>query len=85
MDRKLAEVLCQIMSDEGEDARIYEKYSGRHMHGKHTTGIVVDNVIMLTTRIIAHADQLVDENGEPLFAEISDLRQDNLGTQMILY
>lgn len=85
MDRKLAEVLCQIMSDEGEDAHIYEKYSGRKMYNKTTTGIVVDNVIMLTTRIIAHADQLVDENGEPLFAEIADLRQDNLGTQMIVY
>lgn len=85
MDIALAKVLVNIVEESGEQASIYDRYSGRGMYGDTTTGIVIDHLLYLTMALITQAHLLVDENGDAIFVDIEQLRCDNLGKQFILY
>ena len=88
MQKELAQLLVEIMEDAGEEASIYENYSGRGMYGRTTTGLVVDNLALLLTNVIANAERLSDYDNEWLeakFPNINSLRYDSLGNQIILY
>lgn len=84
MTRELAEVICTIIIDEGEDAELYEKYSGRGMFGHHTIGITTNLTLSrVFGLIICNAEKLCD-NGESMFVA-EDLSQDQLGMDYIIY
>lgn len=86
MEKGLALTLVEIMENEGEECSLYENYSGRNMYGETTTGVVVDNALLLLTSVIAHAGKLTDQyGGNAIFEDIDNLRSDNLGNQVIIY
>lgn len=84
MTRELAEVICTIIVNEGDEAELYEKYSGRGMFGRHTTGITTNLTLSrVFGLIIGNAEKLCD-NGESMFVA-EDLSQDQLGMDYIIY
>jgi hypothetical protein len=89
MDKKLAETLKNMMENNGEEAEIYEDYSGRAMYGKTTTGLVIDHAALLLTVIIADAADLTNDDPEwgpvSMFENTKQLKMDNMGTQTIIY
>ena len=89
MERKLAEVLKNMMENAGEEAEVYEDYSGRNMMGKTTTGLVIDHVALLLTVIITNAQDLVHDDLEwgptATFEDTDQIKTDNIGRQIIIY
>ena len=85
MDLELAKEIVNLMENFGEEAELYEDYSGKGMFGKTTAGVVVDNFNVLLTCIITNADSLVDCHGEPVFEDIQNVKHDNMGVQIIIY
>lgn len=97
MDKELAEVLVQVLEDEGIEAEIRESYSGRGMFGKETTGVVindydVDPLGALLQAVINNATCFIQEEEEPVdFFDLSEkfsignLRTDSMGLGMIVY
>ena len=68
---------------------LYENYSGRGMYGETTTGIVCGNPLTVLAAVIAEAIVMESEeftkSHNSMMAELSRLRQDNLGKQIIIY
>ncbi|MDH5183997.1 MAG: hypothetical protein OEX12_08925 [Gammaproteobacteria bacterium] len=86
MELKLAKLLVTVLEDHGEEASIYEDYSGRGMYGGVTVGVSTSAYLStIMTCIIVAADQFVDYNNEPLFRDMDTLRSDSLGVGFILY
>jgi hypothetical protein len=87
MEKDLAEKLVEMLNDEGDEAAVYEGYSGRGMYGKTTTGVVCSNFGMLLAVCICHADELVDDTdglAEVLFSP-TEFSTDSMGTDLIIY
>lgn len=89
MKKELAERLVQVMSDCGEEAELYERYSGRGMFGETTTGVVVESIATLLARVIECAHEFVDHDDEihdSLYAgDHMNFKLDTLGRDMIIY
>jgi len=93
MDLELAEVLVQVLEDEGIEAELRESYSGRGMYGKETAGVVLDgDVTDILRAVINNATCFIQEEEEPVeFFDLSErfsignLRQDSMGMGVIVY
>ena len=69
----------------GYESKINEDYSGRHMYGETTTGVVIDNNVNLMSIIISCADLFV-ENGKAIFDEMDgDIKSDTMGRDQTIY
>lgn len=42
MEKEIAQKLVSFLTDAGEEAKLYENYSGRFMYGSTTTGVVIE-------------------------------------------
>ncbi len=84
MQKELAVKLVELMNDSGEEARLYEDYSGRGMFGEMTTGVVCSSINKLLMVVIANASEFVDGDGYEIFPYQS-LKTDNLGLRTIVY
>jgi hypothetical protein len=76
--------LAQIIADEA-DGQVYEKYSGRGMFGKETTGVVVEDLGKVMSALYsasAHIGELRDE-GE--LDQVEKFRWDSMGLDIIVY
>lgn len=80
MNIELAKTLVDII----DNSKLREDYSGRGMFDETTTGIIVENLTDVITSIINCSDDLVDNNGRPLFW-CENLRIDSMGRDYILY
>jgi len=85
MDKELAETIVEaIENDNGNEARIYENYSGRGMYGSKTTGVVAKSMSSIMSAIINNAHILINDDNEPKY-NVGDFRSDNLGYDIIVY
>lgn len=88
MDKELAEKLVEMLNNEGDEAEVYEGYSGRGMYGKTTTGVVCDGLGLLLTICICRADELVVNDAEnypsPMFSP-TEFSTDSMGQDTIIY
>lgn len=67
-------------------AKPYDGYSGRGMYGKETAGVVVNDLSDLLVLVAQAAVDLPGDFGpEDFVEEVSRLRTDSLGRQMIVY
>jgi hypothetical protein len=101
MDLKLAEMLVQVLEDEGIDVSLRESYSGRGMYGKDTAGVVLSegDVTDILKAVINNASMFcevqlgckIDFPADPGFFDLIEiftvggLRQDSMGRGMIIY
>jgi hypothetical protein len=93
MDLELAEILVQVLEDEGIEASLRESYSGRGMYGKVTVGVSLEgDAVDLLRAVINNATCFIQEEEEPVeFFDLSErfsignLRQDSMGLGMIVY
>lgn len=86
MQHELAKLLVDVANDNDIDASLYENYSGRGMYGNTTTGLVVNTQSDLSTLLYNGAIAIAKgiESGE-LDPELSSIRSDNLGCDVIFY
>ena len=92
MQQEIANKIIECAYDTGrwsdDDISLYEDYSGRAMYGETTAGIVVSReigVAGLIAIVLQFADQFVNDDGMPLFEDVSKLRTDNMGMDTIVY
>jgi hypothetical protein len=92
MTKEMAEFLKGVCDENGAECTIYEDYSGRGMYGETTTGIVVSSVLDVLSAVLEYmADNIeVGEQdywfgGTVLRDGLSEFRQDNMGTNTIVY
>jgi hypothetical protein len=83
MDLKLAEILVEVLGDDGVDASLRESYSGRGMYGKDTAGVVIGDVTDLLAAIINNASMFCEEEDEMFY--VNGFKQDSMGKGMIIY
>ena len=81
MERELAEKLVDKLLDIGDDAELYEDYSGRGMFGMTTTGVVFSEYNKLFEAFYL----LGVEDGDYNDYNFSSLRIDNMGLRYIIY
>ena len=84
MDIELAKKLVEILEDRGEEASLYEAYSGRGMYGRTTAGVVCDGLGTLLQVVIEDAPQFVEDD-YPMFDNISGFNTDSMGMSTIIY
>lgn len=86
MDHKLATILKEVAIRGGEDASVYENYSGRAMNGQTTTGLVLEHA-NLATLMFSAAIEISDAMEEGTLDRHldRDIRSDNLGYNTIYY
>ena len=85
MEKAIAEKIAEACHNRGFEYKIREDYSGRHMYGEHTTGIVLDQSVNLTSLIICYAELFV-EDGEAIFDNVDDrIESDTMGKDQIIY
>jgi len=81
MDAALAELLASVT-----DGRVYKGYSGRGMHGKTTTGVVVDNPEQAMADLLqAVADGMLEQGDFDELPPVHGFRSDSMGRQTILH
>jgi len=94
MTKEQAEFLREASDFCGnQDCEIYEDYSGRGMYGAKTTGIVVNSLTVLLCDVITFVQDNIEPNEDrgvnewfgPNVPDCSDLSQDNMGMDVILY
>ncbi len=86
MNAVTAMALVNKAEEVGVDASFYESYSGRGMFGKQTAGVVIsqkDKLIQLALLICMDLED--EQRKEQLVKDLSDLRSDNMGRDMIFY
>lgn len=86
MDLKLAELLCSILEDEGEDVSIDEEYSGRGMYGDTTAAITGDfspSILLMLVLERVKDGWLTEDVLEDV--KLKSLRQDSMGLGVVIY
>jgi hypothetical protein len=84
MDKKLAEQLVDMLNEEGDEAEVYEGYSGRGMYGNSTTGVTCNSLGTLLSIVISRANELVNNDGDPIY-ETTEFSTDSMGRDTIIY
>ena len=87
MEKELAEKLVELLNDEGDEAEVYEGYSGRGMYGKSTTGVTCSSLALLLAVVINRADEFCEEKEgwpEPKFST-TEFSYDSMGRDTIIY
>ena len=82
MTKELAKFLVNASNHCGNDARLYENYSGRGMYGHTTDGVVVENPSELILNVIQYIKEKQEENNQFEIPDVSDsgqLRTDSMG------
>lgn len=83
MTKEQAEFIVNALEYDGQEAELYEGYSGRGMMGKETWGVVFEHEAILFTSVMTY----LKENPE-LVRQIPDFEKvqaDNMGRQIIWY
>lgn len=85
MDDAIYQAVVEELRRKGHHAEVYERYSGRGMHGDTTTGIVTDAPgVLLGVTLIREAKEL-DYSDELIFDTDLPLREDDMGKYTIYY
>ena len=90
MTHELAQRIFEAGDELGVEIQIRERYSGRHMYGETTTGIIYsDNSALLQSFSYAAAKMIEDRGYGKEFEEfmeaIPDLKYDSMGQSTIAY
>lgn len=84
MELELAKKLVELLEDSGEEASLYEEYSGRCMYGRTTAGVVCHGMGDILKVVIENADQFVEDD-YPMHDTVGTFRTDSMGMSTIVY
>lgn len=83
MTKEAAQFIVNALDYAGEEAELYEGYSGRAMYGTETWGVVFDSEGILFSSVM----NFLKENPEKAkeLPDFDPIRADNMGRQIIWY
>ena len=85
MELELAKKIVDLIEEFGEEAYLYEDYSGRFMYGNTTAGVVCKGIGIILRLVIENASEFVDEDGYPMYELIGEFATDSMGLSTIVY
>ena len=90
MTHELAQRIFEAGDELGVEIQIRERYSGRHMYGDITTGIIYSDNSALLQSVSYAAAKMMEDRGyghefEEFMQAISNLKYDSMGKSTIAY